>query len=140
MGKNEIVNSIKRITTTVLFVFYVLISFHTPIADLGINSDLFRSELFLLVLAMVFGLAGGFIALLLPRRSSMIRIFRPVIAVGLAVIIYFLFYRFFVLIQNISDFLRAVSICICSVLTGTFSESIIDKWVEIGNVIFTKKE
>lgn len=140
MGKNGMVTSVKRITTAVLFVFYVLISFHTPLADLGISGDLFRRELFLFVLVIVFGLAGGFIALLLPRRSSMSRTFRPVIAMGLAVIFYFLFYGFFVLVQNINDFLRPVSICICSIFIGTFSESIINRWVEIGNVIFWKKE
>lgn len=139
MEKKGILTSIKRITSAVLFVSYVLISFHIPLADLGINSDLFRSELFLLVLVIVFGLAGGVIALLLPRRSSMTRTYRPVIAVGLAVIFYFLFYSFFVLVQNINDFLRPLSIGICSILAGTFSESIISRWVEIANVIFAEK-
>lgn len=139
-GRLNVKTSAKRITTAVLFIFYVLISFHTPLADLSIYGHLFRRELFLLVLVIVFGLAGGFIALLLPRRLSMTRTHRPVIAVGLAVIFYFLFYGFFVLVQNINDFLQPVSICICSILTGTFSESIINKSVEIGNVIFKKKE
>ena len=117
--------SFKRITVSVLFIFYVLIEFHIPLIDLSVRGDIFQHELLWLVLVIVCGLTGGIIAFRRSGRLSMIRAYIPINAAGLSIIFYFLFYNFFVLIQNLGYFLRPLSICTCALLTGIFSESIL---------------
>jgi hypothetical protein len=117
--------SFKRISVSAAFIFYVFIGLHISPISLSVRGDIFQHELLWFVLVIVCGLIGGIIALRQSGRRSMIRAYIPVNAAGLAVIFYFLFYNFFVLIQNPGYFLRPLSICICALLTGIFSESIL---------------